>query len=83
MKSGQVILGPMEPFPEANFSCKFLRTQMDVEPTTRGKTTQEWMVYFMDNPKTPMNKWMIWGVKTRYFWFNTQIGAFEIDGPRK
>ena len=21
----------------------------------------------------PMNKWMIWGVKNPYFWFNTPI----------
>ena len=36
----------------------------------RCKTPKMVLAYFMENP---MNKFMIWGVKYPYFWFNTHI----------
>ena len=62
MKSGQVILGPMEPFPEANFSGPkwVLNPQLGVKALKMDGL-------FHGQPENPMNKWMIWGVKTAIF----------------
>ena len=38
----------------------------------RGMFPPKWMVYFMENP---MNKWMIWGVKTHHFWKHPNPGV--------
>ncbi len=37
---------------------------------SKNNGTPKWMVKIMENP---MNKWMIWGEKNLYFWFNTHI----------
>ena len=48
---------------------------MGVEPKI-GKTIPPTMDG-ENNGKNPMYKWMIWGVKTHYFWFNTHIISYS------
>ena len=51
-----------------------------VFPKNRGVYPPKWMMKIME--KTPMNKWMIWGVKKKpYFWFNIQgVNPIKMDG---
>ena len=46
------------------------KEQMIYVGVSKNNGTPKWMVQIMENP---MNKWMIWGVKTPYFWFNTDV----------
>ena len=49
---------------DPNLESYDFQASMWVFPKNRGKPPK-WMVNIMENP---MNKWMIWGVFTHYFW---------------
>ena len=45
---------------------------------SKNSGTPKWMVKIMENPENPMNKWMIWGALSLYFWVDIHIPPWKI-----